>query len=143
MGVNPKVKKWEYGIKEMKTVNVYPLSIADQFSFEKILTEAFQNILKISSAGSNTESEDESAEILQTLFVSVKKNLDQIISIATGENGEEILKETDNEQFVEVLNIIFDVNFAGAAKNGMELWGKVKSLFPKATTTEIPDSQNL
>ena len=49
--------------------------------------------------------------------------------MATGEDGEKVMSELMNNQFTEMANIIWEVNFAEAVKNGVSLFAKVKRAF--------------
>jgi hypothetical protein len=123
MSLNPRIKVIELGIEEMSEYKIYPLSMADEFKLSDIISKA---------AGTITEMSDGASEVavVQASIDVIKANLGIILDMVTKKTNRPKIDDIDNEQFSELAELIFDVNFAGTIKNFQSLVKKVKGMFP-------------
>jgi len=130
--VNPKCRKFEIGVRNLRDITIYPLSLSDELELsEKIigLVDGFDAAVNI------PDSEDtQEIRIAGYILSAIKGNLIELLVYVTDE--EITLKDLDNEQFIDLCELIFDVNFDGAAGKIKRLLKKVKSLFPQKTLSE-------
>ena len=138
---NPKIRCVKIGKREIREIEVLPLSVADQFKLSDLLNEA------IGYAVALTGNE---AAIIAALIGLIRRNLDRILEMATEEpqcrglrlkwinlkrriKGKEPLKPildmTTNDQAWEIAEAIYQMNYEDLLK-------KVQSLLKKRG---IPD----
>jgi len=117
--LNPQIVDVEIGIRELRKIKIYPLSMKDQMDLTNLIVEAL-NVQVIENG-----STDLSIAFLVGL---IKENLEKVLKMATDE--EDVMGEISNVQALEIAEVIFDVNFASVAKNFKSLSDKVMKLFP-------------
>ena len=118
--LNPQISTVEVGIKKLREVTIYPLSMADQFKLTDILVEVFNEFSTFDELGL-----DDSATIEKGIKI-IKENLIQIIDIITDENETISFDELTNTQFSELAVLLYDMNYEGALGNLKSLIGRVK-----------------
>lgn len=119
--LNPQIRELEIGIRDLRKVKVYPLSLAHQLSLDEIITKV---IVKFDIAGTG----DLDPEVIMSFFFKlVKDNIESIIGFVIDE--EEILKDITNEQLSKLVLIIYDVNYEPLIKNVQSLSEKIKAQF--------------
>jgi|GEM_PF-5576943 hypothetical protein len=127
MGLNPKIKTIELGIEELHTYTIYPLSMADEFKLFDTISDVAEKI-----SGITDDSDDsETTTVVLTIFDVLKENISTVLQMVTKEANRPEMSDIDNEQFTELLELIFDMNFTGSVKNFQSLVGKVKNMFPQ------------
>lgn len=126
---NKKIKQIEVGVRELRKVYVYPLSMQDQFDLVDRLSEVIQEVG--GNLNMETITNEEALTFMQNL---IKDNLMVALEYVTDEDERPTLKELTNDQFFEFVDIIFSVNFEDAIKN-------FKDLFQRARTAISQQSQ--
>lgn len=152
--VNPKCRKIEIGVRSLREITIWPLSLADEIKFtEKILSimDGYESILHppLPNIPKDATPEDleelfadpEQKELIVATYIvtAIKDNLLELLAYVTEE--EVTLNDMDNEQFMEICDEIYEMNFAGAVGKGMRLLTKIKSLFNQKTLSENSSSQ--
>jgi len=128
-GLNPQIQSLEIGVKALRTVTLYPLSMADQFKLSEIVTEAVERY-------DDAENVSE-VEIFKIIMLAIQENLIIILDLIT-EEGESIsLNELTNTQFAEICEIIYDVNFDSATGKFKSLFNKTKKAFQLKRPSQI------
>jgi len=129
--LNPQITKTSIGVRNLREITLYPLSIGDQMGMTSLLAKT------VAGFYATQDSKDEVAII--GFFVSViNENLAKFLSLAVCEKETEggfpetraILNDLTNLQASEIANIIYKMNYEESIKNLQNLFGKVKSLFP-------------
>ncbi len=135
--MNPNIRTVEVGIKELRSVKLYPLSVADQFTTTDLLTGLISEFNPTSNA-----------EIAGQLTTTLKENLPNIIEMVTDPKESFTIAEIDNMQLSEIITAIFEANFEGMLKNFKSLFERAKGLFqskrslqPSVNTTVDTDSK--
>jgi len=138
--INPQVKEVEIGVRDLRNIKIYPLSMGDQFKMTEMISSALIQF---------SEGSKETSDVAFVTFVIdlIKQNLVKILNMVTDEPGDKLVDDMTNSQAVEVVEIIFDVNFESVVKNSQSLIEKVKKLFPSmgqsrqsASTTQDTES---
>ena len=116
--LNPQIVDVEIGIRNVRNIRIYPLSMADQLKLTDIIVNA--------AMAATREGNDMAVPtfILQML----KENIGKIIAMTTDED-EAITAEISNMQAVEIADVLFDVNYGAVAKNFKSLSDKMKEMF--------------
>jgi len=123
--INPKITEVEIGIRNLRKIKIYPLSIKDQKDVSDLVVEAINGFF------ATGDSEKKDAEFLNFLIELVSLNLLRILSIVTDENKpEKLLEEIDNEQLANIVEAIYEVNYKAVSKKVESLIEKGKKIFP-------------
>jgi len=118
--INPQIRTVLIGVRELRKIKIYPLSIADQLEITDLIAGPL---------GRFAEAEDQSDSAFIALILdTLKKNLSKILTIATDEDGEEIMKDLTNKQAIDIGNIIYKENFEYLSKNIKGLWERIKNM---------------
>jgi len=116
--LNPQIVDVEIGIRELRKIKIYPLSMKDQLDLTNLIVEALN--VQVNEKGST----DLSIAFLVGL---IRDNLEKVLKMATDE--ENIMSEISNVQAMEIAEKLFDVNFASVAKNFKSLSEKAMNMF--------------
>lgn len=122
--LNPQITETEVGVRNLRNITIYPLSMADQFKMTDLITDSM-------NAFFGRDEEQGDIEFVNFLVGLVRKNIGHILTMVTDEKkGEELLKDLTNAQAAGIAEIIYNVNYDVIAKNFKSLFDKVKNLFP-------------
>jgi len=119
--LNPQIRKVQVGVRELKEITIYPLSIADQMKMVDILKNVFDEIFKM------LETEDQTVAIANVIVEQVKANLPELLKYVTDEIVQ--LEDMTNFQFTTIVGHVYKDNFEDAGKNVSNLVGTMKNLF--------------
>jgi hypothetical protein len=119
--LNPQIRKVQIGVRELKEITIYPLSIADQMKMVDILKNVFDEIFKM------LETDDQTVAIANVVIEQVKANLPELLKYVTDETVE--LEDMTNFQFTTIVGHVYKDNFEDAGKNVSNLVGAMKNLF--------------
>lgn len=122
--LNPQAVVVEIGVRSLRKITIYPLSLADQLRTTDLIAKAMEGIIA-------TEEQGDVAMVSFALQV-IKDNIGQILEMVTDEKSEKLLGELTNPQLMEIVEHVFDMNFGSIAKNVKSLAEKAKNLFPSA-----------
>ena len=138
--INPQVKDIIIGVKKLRSIRVYPLSVKDQMSVADIVVKSIAEFF--GTGGEEKKSEVQFAAFLSEL---IQANLLKILEfvIDKEEVGENILSELTNEQMIEIGNVVYDVNFGTLPKKVHNLLEKIKSEFNLRRSSVIPSTDTL
>jgi hypothetical protein len=116
--LNPQIVDVEIGIRSLRKITVYPLSMADQLKLTDIIVQA-----AMASVNSGQD-----MAIPTFILQMMQENVGKILSMATDED-EKLMNEISNLQAVEIANVLFEVNYGAVAKNFKSLSEKMKEMF--------------
>jgi hypothetical protein len=121
--LNPQSQEVVVGIKTLRKITLYPLSLGDQFDLKSLVIEALQGFFSATN-----QLDYQLVVIILDLFT---KNLGKVMELATcgEEKGDAILKEVTNNQATAIAEVIYAMNYEDPIKN-------VRSLFNKVTGNE-------
>lgn len=129
--LNPQIYVFTLGIRELREITIYPLSVADQFKLSDIIAEAADELAK-KQVNVNTMKNKDFVKLFMKLF---KENANKIIKLVTDDDkahvgkNHDYLEELTNTQLVALGDLIYEMNYESAAKNFMRLLDRAKSLF--------------
>lgn len=133
--LNPQIVEISVGVRELRTVTIYPLSMADQFKMTSAIVEGFSKFAVFDQQ--DIKDEDVVAQMVEI----IENNIDQILTLVLADDEQVTMTELTNEQFSDLAITVFEVNYEGAAKKFQTLVGKVKSLMPGPKRVEGPENQ--
>jgi len=139
--LNPQIQPIDVGVKNLRNINIYPMSMAGQAQFGKVIQAAIESYLARTPEGVELTQEDV-LPFAQDLIGLVKDNIQEILKIVTdlsGKEREEFFNDITNLQMTQIAITIVEVNFEGPAKNVLGLVERVKDLF----LSQRPSQQSL
>jgi hypothetical protein len=133
--LNPQVKKIKIGKKELRDITIYPLSMTDQFK----MTEVIQSALEAMEGITLTSD----AQVITVIIETIKANLGEMLEYITDPAEEAVsFDEITNDQFYDIVDTVYKVNYEGAVKNFSDLFERVMSLLPskRSVPTSVSDT---
>jgi hypothetical protein len=136
--LNPQISTLVVGTKELRTITVYPLSLADQVKMSDILSKVLKEVLaKLAFLGGEEEGAGFSPseklagrisnfDMVEYFIALIKENLKTILDLVLSPEDSVSLADITNMQFTELATIIYEVNYELPAKNLMALGKRAK-----------------
>lgn len=128
--LNPQIRSVEIGVRDLRKISIFPMSMSDQAKFTDLLQEALTAFFEQAPGGNLTE------ENLIPLFASlgklVQKNSQEFIKIVTDKeqvDPEKFYGEITNTQMSVIIEHIIRDNYEEPSKNALSLFQTIKSLF--------------
>lgn len=129
--LNPQIRTVDVGIRNLRKIKIYPMSMADQSNFVELLKGAIESYLNLTAeSGSFTESD--LLPFIASVTKMVSENSKEFIKIVTDENEvnpDTFFDEVTNMQMSTIVKIIVDDNFEAPSKNVMSLLRTITNLF--------------
>ena len=116
----PNTRKLVVGIREMKEVEVYPLSFGQQKKFADKIASALNEFSE------KNEEDLAVTDMAQMILTLIEDNI-IILSEMVIEGGINVENIT-NDQVVELATIIYEMNYEGASKNVLNLVNRMKNI---------------
>ena len=118
---NPQIKDVDVGVKLLRKIEIYPLSMAQQLE----LTEGISDMLKIVLSEEGVSN----AGVAELGMTFILKNLPTILSyVVDPEAFEGLIEDMTMDQSITIGRIVYDMNYANLEKN------VVRPLVKKALT---------
>jgi hypothetical protein len=138
--INPQITSVFVGTRDLREVQIYPLSLADELKFSDLITKEINNYFKSTEELGEEESNMAMAAAIVKM---IKTNIPKLLDLVTDEPIK--LSELTNAQAVEIASKIYDVNFDSLSKNVKSLSEKIKKVFQPERLTplsvnDIPDT---
>lgn len=124
--INPQVVEIEIGVRSLRKIKVYPLSVGDQLKITEVISQGISGFFVIEE-----EQGDENKKMMRFasfLLGLVQDNIAAILKYVTDED-EKIMQEITNLQLIQIADIVYSVNFEGAIKNAMSLFKRARGTF--------------
>ena len=125
--INPDIKEVDYGKKELKKLVLYPLSIGDQFTVTDLITNIAQELIAAQKEGKTTD-----YAFMVAVMAVLKANISKVLSLIADIKEEEaviMINDLTNSQLVDIVDIVWSVNFEPALKKGQSLFERGKKVF--------------
>jgi hypothetical protein len=109
--LNPDIQEIVIGVRKLRRIKIYPLSVVDQLKITDIVQEALGIFL------ASKESND--VAFVALLIALLKTNASKILSLVLDpdENPDKVLEEMTNNQLSELGTILYQVNYEVISKN--------------------------
>jgi len=120
--LNPQITETDIGVRSLRTITIYPLSMADQIKMTDLITEALNAFF--------LQENKEDIVFVSFIIDLIKKNINRILAMVTDvKKGDALLSDMTNYQASEIAKIIYEVNYESVAKNLKSLFEKVGNIF--------------
>jgi hypothetical protein len=127
--LNPQITTTVIGIRSLREINIYPLSMADQLEVTDLVAGAIKGYIM----------EGDQSELGVATFVAeaIKQNMTLLLEKATDE-GKEVLSEITNVQATEIAEIVYEVNYESIVGKVRSLVEKIQSQFQSPKLSPLP-----
>jgi len=121
--LNPQVRQYEVGSRELREITVYPLSISDQNKMGTVIVEAVKVFAEKSKEYEDIASVKdglENAGIITDVMAIITDNLGKILAIASdvpANEIDEVVGSMTNTQLTDIVIGIWELNYEGNIKN--------------------------
>ena len=117
--LNPDIQEAVVGIRKLRKIKIYPMSVIDQFKVTDLFTETLGLFL------ANKGVTD--AQLLALLISVLKDNLPKVLNFVIDEEEDvtQLLSEMTNNQFIDIANILYKMNYEIISKNVLSLLKKL------------------
>lgn len=129
--LTPDIREIPIGIRTIKMLKIYPLSIGDQLEMTDILSNILTTILeKTADAAMEAEQANEGFSFINEIVDLIKNNFRDFLVkvIDTDISPDDVMKDMSNKQAIALINILYEANYEEALKNGKDLIMKVKTV---------------
>ena len=120
--LNPQIAEIEIGVRSLKKITIYPLSLSDQLEMTDLITETM-------TAFFNKEGQTD-IEFVTFMVDLIKNNLSKLLGRCSDMDGADIIKYISNLQATQLADLLFEVNYKDALKNVIGLREKIKGVLP-------------
>lgn len=138
--INPQIAKCPLGIKKLRQITIYPLSVRDQMNLSGIIVEGISEFYKDG---------EEKSDVQVAVFVSefIKNKLEDILKFVVDEEevGDcDVFAEMTNLQAVMIVEVIFNINYGNIVKKVKDLIKTAKGAFlsTRSSATSLNDTPN-
>lgn len=118
--MNPDITTSDIGIINLRTITIYPLSVANQL-------DATDLIIKVVNGMSSLDKIDDEA-VVKTFIGLVGDNIQKILNMVTSESEVIDFVELTNTQLLEIVQKIYEINYKDVSKNLKDLIQKMQPL---------------
>ena len=123
--LNPQIRTVSIGTRELREVTIYPLSMADQFKMTDLIVDAVSQFAAVNPDELND------AAVVRVMVNLIEDNLQDLFTLILDEDEKVEFSELTNDQFSDIVAIVYEVNYEGSIKKFQDLVGKVKMLLPR------------
>ena len=133
--VNPRITDVEIGIRNLRNIKVYPLSMNDQTELTALIGDIVKSIF--STDTSKLEEKETNLIYIANATKAIEENIDTILKyVVPDEDTTKLKKELDNQQLSDIVRVVYQTNYEKPVKN-------VMSLFPKEQLESVLKRQPL
>jgi hypothetical protein len=102
--LNPAIRTTTIGVRILREIKIYPLSIGEQKELADIIIDA---MVAFSKENENTISN------AYHIVGMISDNLSRIITCVSDEKGEDVIKDITNDQALDIAEIVYEMNYGG------------------------------
>jgi hypothetical protein len=147
--LNPQIRSVDVGIRNLRKISIYPMSMADQTAFIELLKGAIESYFALTAEkGKAGMDESDLLPFISSLTQMVGDNSKEFIKIVTDPDKvdpETFYEKVTNMQMSEIVKIIVEDNFEAPSKNVMSLSQTIQNLFQwkRPLPTSLNDTDSL
>jgi len=120
--MNPQIRTVNIGVRELRPIKIYPLSMADQTKMVDLIKGVLLRVFE-----RQEESDANDMQLAELVIKEIQENLPVLLKYIVDE--EVPLEDLTNFQFTEIVGHVYKDNFEDAGKNVKNLVEKMKKVF--------------
>lgn len=129
--MNPQITTVQVGVKSLREITLYPLSMADQFQMTDIIKEEISSII---GTDFNDMTDFEATELV---IDAIKRNLSKLLTYVLDKDDSVDFNEITNAQFVDIVQKLYEVNFDVVVKNLETLKQKFPAIMSRLSEQSV------
>lgn len=141
--LNPQVRTATIGVRTLRKIKIYPLSVGDQLNLSDLVIESLNKYNEITSDEKKSDMQVLS-EVVDFVMSLINENLDQILDKVTDREQDEtevhLLDDITNEQALAIGKLIYEINFESLVKNVKSLFGEPQTPTEQLLKRQSPQS---
>lgn len=132
--MNPRVRVVEVGIRALRKVTIYPLSVSDQFSLNDLINQG----LKVYFEEAEKTQGNITPVLVSKLIDLIRAKLPTMLKlIIPDEDIKKLLKDLDNEQLATIAEHVFTVNYGDPVKKLASLFSQRSQVTPESALERL------
>ena len=132
--LNPQITIVSVGVKQLREITIYPLSMADQFKMTDLIVSAVNEFYGIAKKNPDNKGLGDQ-ELITTVLGLIEKNLQRILGLITDDAANIQFDELTNDQFSDLITLIYEINYEASLKKLSSLSTRIRKLLPTAKIT--------
>ncbi len=120
--LNPQNEEMYIGVRTLRKVTVYPLSLADQLKMTDVIIEA------VHQCSLMDKDNLKDADIVGAMLGVIKSNLGVFLECIFDPEDAVTFEDITNEQFSDLVMLVFSMNYESSIKKFQTLTQRVKGL---------------
>lgn len=129
--LNPQIREVDYGVRSLRKLTIYPMSMADQKKFGSMFQEIIEEYLNQTPDGPMNASD--LLPFATMVLKLIGENIKELLKLITDLRDRELdtfFDEVTNVQMSNIINAVYEENFDTPSKNLTGLVETIKQLFP-------------
>lgn len=118
--LNPAIKEVTIGIRKLRKIKIYPLSMADQLTFSGTVIGSLVDMF--------SQRELPTITFASLIHKIISEKLGSLLVLIT-DDGEKLLSELTNEQAFQIAEIVYSVNYGTLEEKAGPFVEKLRKLF--------------
>lgn len=115
--LNPQCRTVEIGVRHLREVTIYPLSLKDEKKLVELFTDAMTAIMNLQ--------QQPDVAVASWLVTFISENLETLTNLVMPDENGTVTEEITNLQAAEIAEIIYETNFEPIVKKVQSLSGKI------------------
>lgn len=140
--LNPQIKEIKIGVRSLRKLKIYPMSMADQKKFGEVFKQMVEEYLAQTPEGPMKN--EDLLPFAGFVIKLIGENITEVLKIITDMRDQEIesfYSEITNNQLTELINTVYEENFGKPGKNLMGLFETAKEVFESLSLSARPLQQ--
>lgn len=121
--LNPRITAVQIGIRELRTISIYPLSVGQQSKTVELITVLINSMAEQKLDGLTD------LQLAEYFGGTISENIQKILGFVTDPKDEVSLDDIDNTQLANIIEIIITVNFGEVTKKLKAIWAQIQEKF--------------
>lgn len=134
--LNPQIKEIEVGIRNLRNIKIYPLSVRDQLKAKEIIKSALDTLFSVSQ-----ERTVDDMVFISFIVDTVTKHIEDIVPLVTDckiTEEDDLLSDITNKQFTQLVEIVYEENFSFLASKVAAKFQAIKEKMAMLSPTNPP-----
>ena len=129
--LNPRIANVQIGIRELRTISIYPLSVGHQSKTVELITVLINSMAEQKLDGLTD------LQLAEYFGGTISENIKKILEFVTDPKDKVSIDDIDNVQLADIIEIVIKNNFGDVTKKLKAIWAQIQDKFlsPKSSQT--------